>query len=72
MFLQNVRFTKPMWLVQYFSRRFDQTGYLGKASFTFFVNQSIWKYDLDLLNLCANPALHKEISNFGYICKNGG
>ena len=29
------------------------------------------KYDLDLLHSCANPALHKEISNFGYVGKNG-
>lgn len=38
----------------------------------FLAHRSIWKYDLDLLHSCVNPALHMEISNFGYVGKNGG
>lgn len=37
-----------------------------------FTHRSIWIYDLDLLHSCANPALRMEISNFGYVGKNGG
>lgn len=42
-----------------------------ERSSLFFAYHSVWKYDLDLLHSYANPALHKEISNFGYVGKNG-
>lgn len=47
-------------------------GFKGDNQFSFGSDSSFLKYDLDLLPACANPALGKGISNFGYLGKNGG
>ncbi|PAD28282.1 hypothetical protein CHH60_27055 [Paenibacillus sp. 7523-1] len=43
-----------------------------KVGRSYFGLPSMLEYDLDLLPACANPALDKGLSNFGYLGKNGG